>query len=385
MNAWHIAKRVYRQVLRDKRTLALLFLAPLLILSLLTYLFNSTDQAKSMHIGVNQVPDSFVEQLEAQDIHVHHYDNHQHIQQKIKDDQLSAFINVTDDTLHVTFANDNPNATTIARQQTQQWLTKENTSQMKTQMQALQATLQKMQNELKARPEIAKQLGNQAKENDITPAQPLTLKTDYVYKGEDATYFDMINPLLIGFFVFFFTFLISGIALLRERTTGTLERLLASPIKRNHIILGYIIGYGTFSFIQTLLIVCFSVFVLNIGVNGHIGYVILITLVTALVALTLGILLSTFAASEFQMIQFIPIVIVPQVLFAGIIPVESMNNILQGFAHIMPLYYAGQALQNVMIRGFGFEAITVPLAILLTIFIVLLILNMVGMKRYRKV
>nr|WP_242449610.1 ABC transporter permease [Staphylococcus delphini] len=242
-----------------------------------------------------------------------------------------------------------------------------------------------MQNELKTNPEIAKQLGGQAKVNDITPAQPLTLKTDYVYKGEDTTYFDMINPLLIGFFVFFFTFLISGIALLRERTTGTLERLLASPIKRSQIILGYILGYGTFSFIQTLLIVCFSVFVLKIGVNGSIGYVILITLIIALVALTLGILLSTFAASEFQMIQFIPIVIVPQVLFAGIIPVESMNDILQGFAHIMPLYYAGQALQNVMIRGFGFEAIALPLAILLVLFIVLLILNMIGMKRYRKV
>lgn len=385
MNVWYIAKRVYRQVLRDKRTLALLFLAPLFILSLLTYLFNATDQAKSMHIGVDQVPDSFVTQLEDQDIHVHHYDNHQHIQQKIKDDQLSAFINVTDGTLHVTFANDNPNATTIARQQAQQWLTKENTSQMKTQMQTLQATLQKMQNELKTNPEIAKQLGGQAKVNDITPAQPLTLKTDYVYKGEDTTYFDMINPLLIGFFVFFFTFLISGIALLRERTTGTLERLLASPIKRSQIVLGYILGYGTFSFIQTLLIVCFSVFVLKIGVNGSIGYVILITLIIALVALTLGILLSTFAASEFQMIQFIPIVIVPQVLFAGIIPVESMNDILQGFAHIMPLYYAGQALQNVMIRGFGFEAIALPLAILLVLFIVLLILNMIGMKRYRKV
>ncbi|HEC2157807.1 ABC transporter permease [Staphylococcus delphini] len=385
MNVWHIAKRVYRQVLRDKRTLALLFLAPLFILSLLTYLFNATDQAKSMHIGVDQVPDSFVTQLEDQDIHVHHYDNHQHIQQKIKDDQLSAFINVTDETLHVTFANDNPNATAIARQQTQQWLTKENTSQMKIQMQTLHATLQKMQNELKTNPEIAKQLGGQAKANDITPAQPLTLKTDYVYKGEDTTYFDMINPLLIGFFVFFFTFLISGIALLRERTTGTLERLLASPIKRSQIILGYILGYGTFSFIQTLLIVCFSVFVLKIGVNGSIGYVILITLIIALVALTLGILLSTFAASEFQMIQFIPIVIVPQVLFAGIIPVESMNDILQGFAHIMPLYYAGQALQNVMIRGFGFEAIALPLAILLALFIVLLILNMIGMKRYRKV
>jgi ABC-2 type transport system permease protein len=211
------------------------------------------------------------------------------------------------------------------------------------------------------------------------------MTSDYLYANKDATYFDMINPILIGFFVFFFTFLISGIGLLKERTSGTLERLLASPIKRSEIIFGYIMGYGLFSVIQTVVVVMYAIFVLHIAIAGSIWLVLATTILTALVALTFGILLSTFASSEFQMIQFIPLVIVPQVLFAGLIPIQSMNTGLQYFAHIMPLFYTGNAMQSVMIKGFGIDDVYLDLCILFAIFVVLLILNIFGMKRYRKV
>ena len=85
------------------------------------------------------------------------------------------------------------------------------------------------------------------------------------------------------------------------------------------------------------------------------------------------------------MIQFIPLVIVPQVLFAGIIPIESMNKGLQYFSHIMPLFYTGQTMQNIMIKGYGFNDIYIYLIVLFAFFIFLLILNIIGMKRYRKV
>ena len=195
----------------------------------------------------------------------------------------------------------------------------------------------------------------------------------------------MINPILIGFFVFFFTFLISGIGLLKERTSGTLERLLASPIKRSEIIFGYVFGYGSFSVIQTIVVVLYAIYILHIDLVGSIWFVLLTAILTALVAVTFGILLSTFASSEFQMIQFIPLVIVPQVLFAGIIPIESMNKGLQYFSHIMPLFYTGQTMQNIMIKGYGFNDIYIYLIVLFAFFIFLLILNIIGMKRYRKV
>ena len=186
----------------------------------------------------------------------------------------------------------------------------------------------------------------------------------------------MINPILIGFFVFFFTFLISGIGLLKERTSGTLERLLASPIKRSEIIFGYVFGYGSFSVIQTIVVVLYAIYILHIDLVGSIWFVLLTAILTALVAVTFGILLSTFASSEFQMIQFIPL---------GIIPIESMNKGLQYFSHIMPLFYTGQTMQNIMIKGYGFNDIYIYLIVLFAFFIFLLILNIIGMKRYRKV
>ena len=106
----------------------------------------------------------------------------------------------------------------------------------------------------------------------------------------------------------FICFLISGIALLRERTTGTIERVLATPIKRSEIVFGYLIGYGIFAIIQTLIIVLFSIYLLNINLAGSLAYVILINILLAIAALVMGIFISTFANSEFQMIQFIPIV-----------------------------------------------------------------------------
>lgn len=123
----------------------------------------------------------------------------------------------------------------------------------------------------------------------------------------------------LGFFVFFFVFLVSGISLLKERTSGTLYKLLATPIKRSEIVIGYLLGYGVFAFFQSIIIVVFAVYVLNIKVVGSIYLVLLSNIIIAFVALSLGILLSTFANSEFQMVQFIPIVIVPQIFFGGII------------------------------------------------------------------
>ena len=182
------------------------------------------------------------------------------------------------------------------------------------------------------------------------------IEVNYIYGDKDTSFFDILGPILVGFFVFFFVFLISGIALLRERTTGTLERLLATPIRRHEIVLGYLIGYGIFAIIQTIIVVFYAVKVLDIVLAGSIWHVILINLLLALVALSLGILLSAFAHSEFQMMQFIPVVAIPQIFFAGILPVDNMDQWLQVIAHLMPMYYGGDALFQVMYKGMGLNA-----------------------------
>ncbi|GEQ06051.1 ABC transporter permease [Staphylococcus gallinarum] len=381
MHAFQIAKRIFKQTVRDVRTLMLLLVAPILILSLLYYIFTVSDNANGLKVGVHQISDSYLEQLHDQDIQTKQYHDNNSIGQKIKDDQLTGFIYEKNHKLYVTYANDNPTETGTLASANQKWLIQHNMAQMKDNTEQLQQQLKSIQSKL---PDNVMD-EQQTNTNKAQVNKPVQMTSDYLYANKDATYFDMINPILIGFFVFFFTFLISGIGLLKERTSGTLERLLASPIKRSEIIFGYIMGYGLFSVIQTVVVVMYAIFVLHIAIAGSIWLVLATTILTALVALTFGILLSTFASSEFQMIQFIPLVIVPQVLFAGLIPIQSMNTGLQYFAHIMPLFYTGNAMQSVMIKGFGIDDVYLDLCILFAIFVVLLILNIFGMKRYRKV
>lgn len=377
MNAFYITKRIFKQTIRDIRTLMLLLVAPLLILTLLYYIFTVSDNSNGVKVGVHDIPESLKQELQSQDITIENFKNHNSIDDKIKEDKLTGFIYMKNHELEVTFANDNPTDKGIMASTNQKWLTNHNMSQMKENTKSLKKALEQVQSRI---PNNAN-TGPSMTEN----REPIKINTHYLYGDKDATYFDTINPILIGFFVFFFTFLISGIGLLKERTSGTLERLLSSPIKRSHIIYGYIMGYGIFSVIQTFVVVIYAIYVLNIAVEGSIWLVLATTVLTALVALTFGILLSTFASSEFQMIQFIPLVIVPQVLFAGLIPISSMNIGLQYFAHLMPLFYTGQAMQDVMIKGFDVQDIYINLGVLFGIFVVLLILNILGMKRYRKV
>lgn len=138
------------------------------------------------------------------------------------------------------------------------------------------------------------------------------LTEHYDYGDENTGFFAKMIPILMGFMVFFFVFLISGMALLKERTSGTLDRLLATPVKRSDIVFGYMISYGIIAVIQTVVIVLSTIWLLDIEVVGNIINVIIVNFVLALVALAFGVLLSTLAKSEFQMMQFLPLVIMPQ-------------------------------------------------------------------------
>ena len=192
-------------------------------------------------------------------------------------------------------------------------------------------------------------------------------------------------PVFLGFMVFFFVFLISGISLLNERNSRTLDRLLATPVKRSEIIYGYLTGYGAVAIIQTAVIVLFCIYVLGISILGSIWVVLLICFALAMVALSMGLFASTFAASEFQMVQFIPIVVIPQIFFSGLIPVANMAGWLQVIAHIMPLYYGASTLTDVIQKQANFSAIVPQFTAILAFLVAFIALNMIGMRKYRKV
>ncbi|MGV2487851.1 UNVERIFIED_CONTAM: ABC transporter permease, partial [Bacillus mycoides] len=225
-------------------------------------------------------------------------------------------------------------------------------------------------------------LQKSTEKNNVSMMKP---EVDYLHGSKDITMFDGLGPVLIGFFTFFFVFILSGVSFVRERLSGTLERLLSTPVRRWEIVLGYIIGFGIFALIQSIIIVSFSVYILDLYVAGSIWLTLLITCMLSLTALTLGTFLSAYANNEFQMIQFIPLVIVPQVFFSGLFPMESMNTWLQMLGKLFPLTYGADAMRQVMIRNQGFTEIALDLTVLLLFSLLFAVGNVFALKKHRKI
>ncbi len=174
-------------------------------------------------------------------------------------------------------------------------------------------------------------------------------------------------PAIVGFFAYFFVYILTGVSFLRERTGGTLERLMATPVTRFEVVGGYTLGFGLFATIQVAILLTWTLGTihvpsigplpelsigLGVAVNGSPLLAFLVVLLVAVGAVSLGIFLSTFARTELQIVQFIPIVIVPQFLLSGVLfPVSSLPAILQPLVAIMPLNYAVDGLRQVFIRG----------------------------------
>ena len=189
-------------------------------------------------------------------------------------------------------------------------------------------------------------------------------------------------PAIVAFFAYFFVYILTGVSFLRERTGGTLERLMATPVTRGEVVLGYTLGFGLFATIQVAVLLLWALGSLHVGALGPLpafsiglgiaasGSPILAFLVVVLLAVgavSLGIFLSTFARTELQIIQFIPIVLAPQFLLSGVLfPVSSLPSILQPLVAIMPLNYAVDGLRQVFIRGadLGVPALQLDLAVL---------------------
>ena len=194
-----------------------------------------------------------------------------------------------------------------------------------------------------------------------------------------GTFFDAFAPALVGFVVFFLVFILTGISFLRERVGGTLERLLATPVRRSEIVVGYSLGFALFATAQVALVLLFVLGTIHIGALGplpeiNLGLAVpiagspwlafVITLLLAISAVNLGIFLSTFARTEFQILQFIPLVIVPQALLAGIFwPIDTLPGILAPIARLMPMTYGIEGLREVLIKGTGLESGTVQIDI----------------------
>lgn len=389
-----ISKKVFLELLRDKRTLILLFMAPVFIMWLMNAAFSANTET-NVSIAAVDVSDSIVKSLDdVEHIKAKDYKTESKANESLKDEKVDAVLIFKDENdYQVTYANTDPGKTNLTRQVI--------TSTLKqAQIQDLIENFKKAQEaSAQAVKKAQSQSGNlqagdsnevnidqaETEEIDSSQGDDINLSEQYIYGDEDTTFFTKMTPILMGFYVFFFVFLISGMALLKERTTGTLDRLLATPVKRSDIVYGYMLAYSFIAALQTVVIVLSTIWLLDLEVLGNIGDVIIVNILFALVALAFGLLLSTLAKSEFQMMQFIPLIIIPQLFFSGIIPLDSMTGWMQSIGKVFPLYYAGNALSKIVLNGTSIVYLGNDLLVLSLFLVILTILNIVGLKRYRKV
>jgi len=160
--------------------------------------------------------------------------------------------------------------------------------------------------------------------------------------------FNRLAPPLLALFPFVIMFLITSITMLRERSSGTLERLLAMPVGRLDILAGYAISFGLMAIVQALLASTASIYLFGLSIAGSPILLIIIALADALLGVGLGLLASAFARTEFQAVQFMPAFVLPQTLLCGlVVPLAQLPTALHYIANVLPLTYAVQAMQKV--------------------------------------
>ena len=176
---------------------------------------------------------------------------------------------------------------------------------------------------------------------------PSVLMTMLRYVFDSKPFFSHVAPALLGFFPFLLMFLVTVITTLRERSSGTLERLLTTPMGRLDLLAGYALAFSAVAVVQVALAVTVSTW-LGMNLAGSLWSLLLVALLDALFGVALGLFASAFARTEFQAVQFMPVIVLPQLLVCGLfVPRDRMADWLRYFSDAMPLSYAVEALQHV--------------------------------------
>ena len=323
-----ITRRLLQGFRRDRRTLALLFVAPIVILGLLGYLLRGSASTPEVGIanedtgpGGASVASALSQSSLIRTTNINASDG----DAKLKDGSLVAYIVFPSDfsqqarsgvvAPHIHLEGSQPGETGPV-------------------IQALQEALIN----------LASTAGSQSVNlhPDVT----------YLYGGPGFDTLDYFGAAFIGLVVFFLVFVVTIVSFLNERTQGTLERLMASPLRRGEIVVGYMLGFTVLALVQSIEVLVFSLAVLKIHNQGNVLLIFGMEALMAVTAVNLGIFLSMFARSEFQAVQFIPLVVVPQVLLSGIIfPVSTEPTGLQWLSDILPLTYAVDGMRDIMVKG----------------------------------
>ena len=352
-----ITRRLLQGFRRDHRTVALLFVAPIVILALLGYLIRGSSTAPTVGIAnedtgplgasiAQSLRDS--SKIQTTDIEASEGDA------KLKDGSLAGYI-----VLPSNFSQQVQQGTVAPEVH----LEGSQPGQDSPVLQALQEALISV-----------------AAQGNVHFAP----KIEYLYGGPDFDTLDYFGAAFVGLIVFFLVFVITIVSFLNERSQGTLERLMASPLRRGEIVLGYMLGFTLVALVQAIEVLVFALGVLRIHNEGSVLLIFGMEALMVIAAVNLGIFLSMFARSEFQAVQFIPLVIVPQFLLSGILfPVSSEPQALQYVSNVLPLTYAVNGMRDIMIKGadLTWPSLQLDLAVVAAFGVVLIVAGTATLRR----
>jgi len=180
-----------------------------------------------------------------------------------------------------------------------------------------------------------------------------------------AATFDRLGAPMLGMFPFITMFLVTSIAMLRERTTGTLERLMTLPLAKLDLLAGYGIAFALLAAFQALITAAVAFLLLGLDVAGSTSLIVGLAVIDAVLGSALGLLASAFASTEFQAVQFMPAIVLPQILLCGLlVPRDQMAGGLEAVAGVLPLTFAFDALEDVAVNGAGLGGVGCEVAIL---------------------
>ena len=313
-----VTRRIVLQFRRDRRSLALLFVAPMVVLTLVGALWGSGATSTVRVVAAGDMDPQLFDALRGTEIQLTALDRDAALEE-LTAGRADAMIEFVDNAATVTVEGSDPTRTAAIVGQVEAALT------------------------------------------HLILDVPLTafVKVSYLYGGPDYSLLDYLAPVLIALFAFFFIFLLSAVSFLRERTSGTLERLLATPLTRGELVAGYLGGFALFALLQALVILAFTVFVLKVQYRGNLATIFIVEAVLVVGAVSLGLAISAFARNELQAVQFVPLVLLPQVFLSGLlVPVDQLSDVLRAISAVLPLTYANEALRSVMVKGY---ALTDPL------------------------
>ncbi len=214
----------------------------------------------------------------------------------------------------------------------------------------------------------------------VVPCVLLTLLW-WMFDRNDLV-FNQFGPPLLALFPFIVMFLVTSVTTLRERSSGTLERLLSMPLGKADLLLGYAIAFGLVALVQAVVAVGLTVGLLGLDVTGPVWMLTVVAVLDAILGTALGLFVSAFAETEFQAVQFMPALVLPQVLLCGLfVARDALPTVLGAISDVMPLSYAVDAMQQVQTSTEVSSALVVDLLVIAGFVAAALVLGAATLKR----